>query len=76
MRERRVSIARVLVVYVAGLVAGIQCALYLFDRFDDGVADVRSLYIGLGMVALGLGFVGWSFRTPGDTRSRSERSTE
>ena len=62
MPKRELGLGRVLVIYLAGLVAGVQLALYLFDRYDDGVADARSLWIALAMIALGIGFVAWTFR--------------
>jgi len=62
MRKREMTIGRVLLVWLAGLVAGVQLALYLFDRYDDGVADARSLWIALAMIAAGVGFVAWTFR--------------
>lgn len=62
MRKREMTISRVLLVYLTGLVAGVQLALYLFDRYDDGVADARSLWIALAMIAIGVGFVAWTFR--------------
>jgi hypothetical protein len=62
MPKRELGLGRVLLIYLAGLVAGVQLALYLFDRYDDGVADARSLWIALVMIALGIGFVAWSFR--------------
>ena len=36
-----------------------QIALYLFDVYDDGTADIRSLLIGLLFFALGLVFALW-----------------
>jgi hypothetical protein len=53
---------RVLLVYLAGLVAGVQLALYLFDRYDDGVADARSLWISLAFITIGIGLITWMFR--------------
>lgn len=45
-----------------GVVSGIQIALYLYDYYDDGVADIRSLLIGLGMLVLSVWFTIRSFR--------------
>jgi hypothetical protein len=61
---RTLGLGRVLVVWLAGLAAGVQIALYLFDLYDDGVADWRSGAIGLALAAAGLAFVGWTFRPP------------
>ncbi len=47
----------------AWLAAGIQIALYAFDRFDDGVADARSGMIGLAFVAVGVGVIAFLFRS-------------
>ena len=54
-RITNLSIVRVLTVWASGLLAGVQVALYLFDLYDDGVADVRSAWIGIAFVAAGLG---------------------
>jgi hypothetical protein len=47
---------------MAGSFAGIQIGLYLFDLYDDGVADLRSGIIALIILVLGLVLVAWSFR--------------
>lgn len=57
------SAGSVVAIYALGLAAGIQVALYLFDRFDDGVADARSGIIGLAFVLLGLGAIAFLFRS-------------
>ena len=59
-----IKLWRTLVVYVLGLVAGIQCALYLFDRYDDGVAEPLSAGIGGVMVAIGIVVAVWPYRGP------------
>jgi multisubunit Na+/H+ antiporter MnhG subunit len=51
---------RGLAFYAAGVIAGIQIALYLFDLYDDGVADVKSGIIGVLLLVLGVMFVAWS----------------
>jgi hypothetical protein len=56
------SIGRALAIWLLGLIAGIQVALYLFDLYDDGVADWKSGVIGLIFVAAGLLFVASTFR--------------
>ncbi len=58
----QLSLRRVLAIYVAGLAAGVQGALYLYDRYDDGVADWRTGAIALAFVALGLAFIVRTFR--------------
>jgi hypothetical protein len=68
MKTRELSLTRVLLVYAAGVAAGVQGALYLFDTFDDGVADGKSGAIGLVFLALGLAFIFRSFRKPGGAR--------
>lgn len=60
--RREISLGKVLLIYLLGLVAGVQGALYLFDLYDDGVAEPLSGVIALAMVAAGLGFVAWTFR--------------
>jgi hypothetical protein len=56
------SLARVLVIFLAGVLAGVQIALFLFDLYDDGTAELRSGLIGLIFLLLGLAFAIWSFR--------------
>lgn len=56
------SIYRVVAIYLLGLLCGIQGALYLYDYYDDGIADVRSALIAAGMILVSLGYVGWTFR--------------
>jgi hypothetical protein len=61
-RRAHLSFIRVLGIYAAGVLAGIQLALYLFDYYDDGVADLRSAAIAAILLAVGVSFVLWSFR--------------
>jgi hypothetical protein len=56
------SIRRALAIWILGLIAGIQVALFLFDLYDDGVADWKSCVIGLVFIAAGLLFVTATFR--------------
>ena len=53
---------RVIAIYAAGLLTGMQIALYLFDLYDEGTADIRSLLIGLVFLAGGLLLAVWRFR--------------
>ena len=63
MRLRtELTLLRAIAIFVAGVVGGTQIALYLFDLYDDGVADVRSGIIAAVMLVLGLILVAWSFR--------------
>ncbi len=68
-RRAELTVIRVAMIFAAGLVAGVQIALYLFDFYDDGIADVRSAVIGLVLLTLGVGLLAWSFRrTPDNPR--------
>jgi hypothetical protein len=60
--RKELSIGRVLAVFAFGLISGIQVALYMYDFYDDGVADIKSLLIGATMVVLSIAFVIFSFR--------------
>lgn len=60
-RSKQLSLRRVLAVFVLGLVSGAQIALYLYDYYDDGIADPKSLLIGIGMLGASLGFILYSF---------------
>ena len=51
---RPTSLWQALAVYAAGLVTGVQVALYLFDLYDDGVADPKSGLIGLTFLLVSL----------------------
>ena len=62
MQPRELSIWRVLLIYLLGLLAGVQGALYLYDTFDDGVSEPLSGGIALAFVAVGLGAIAWSYR--------------
>lgn len=75
-RRAELSLVRVLAIYVAGAIAGMQIALYLFDFYDDGVADLRSLLIGLLLFALGLILVLQGFRPPRMSREPDPASSE
>ena len=62
MRRLELTIWRVLLIYVLGLIAEVQGALYLYDTFDDGVSDPLSGGIALLFLAVGLGAIAWSSR--------------
>lgn len=59
------SLLRVLMIFLMGILVGAQLALYLFDYYDDGIADVRSALIGLGMLGFFLIISLWRFIRPG-----------
>ncbi len=63
-RKKLLGAGSVLLVFAIGLVSGVQVALYMFDRFDDGTADWRSLVIGIAFVLFGVALIGWLFRPP------------
>lgn len=62
MQPRELSIWRVLLIYLLGLLAGVQGALYLYDTFDDGVSEPLSGGIALVFVAVGVGVIVMSYR--------------
>jgi SNF family Na+-dependent transporter len=62
--RRDLSLLRVLLIYVLGVLAGVQCALYLFDTFDDGVSEPLSGAIGLLFLLLGVALIARTFRRP------------
>lgn len=55
------SLMGTLFVYMLGVLAGVQIALYLFDYYDDGVTEPLSGLIGIGFLAAGLAVVLWPF---------------
>lgn len=65
-RRRDISIFRALGIFALGLLAGVQTASYLWDTFDDGQAGPFSGGVALVFVAVGLGFIGWSYRGKGE----------
>ena len=65
MRKQALSLGRVILIYLAGVVAGVQGGLYLFDVYDDSVADWRSGVIALAFVAAGVAIIALSFRRRG-----------
>ena len=65
-----IGLLRALVFFLAGVIAGVQIALYLFDLYDDGVGDARSGLIGVALLIVGAGFVMWSYRSSGGKRGR------
>ncbi|MEX0723030.1 MAG: hypothetical protein WD053_04100 [Gracilimonas sp.] len=64
VRSKKITLLRVIGIFLFGLVSGIQVALYLYDYYDDGIADPLSLFIGIGMIILSIGFILFTFRDP------------
>lgn len=56
-----ISLGRTVLVYILGLVAGIQSALYLYDYYDDGVASSLSGAIGGVLVLIGMTVALWPY---------------
>jgi len=59
---KELSIFRMLIVFLLGLACGVQTALYLFDYYDDGIADIKSALIAGAMIAFSVGFIIFTFR--------------
>lgn len=51
------SLLGTLLIYLLGVFAGVQIALYLSDYFDEGVAEPLSGWIGVGFLAVGFAVV-------------------
>lgn len=64
MLRREMSLVRLILIYLLGLMAGAQGALYLYDTFEDGTSEPLSGVIALLFVLVGLGFIARSFRHP------------
>jgi len=62
--RKQLSILRAICFVMLGCISGMQIALYMYDYYDDGIADVRSLGIGIVMLLASFGIVLWSFRSP------------
>jgi len=61
-RSKKLTMNRVFIIYTFGLITGIQVALYLYDYYDNGIADIKSLLIGMVMAVLSIAFILYSFR--------------
>jgi hypothetical protein len=75
-REAQHTLVRVIAIYAGGFLAGMQIALYLFDLYDEGTADVRSLFIGLLFLAAGLVFAVWRFRHSAREKKKPNKAPE
>ena len=62
-KSKTISLLRTSGIYFLGLISGIQIALYMYDYYDDGIADYKSLLIGIAMVLLSVGFILYTFRS-------------
>jgi hypothetical protein len=61
-KSKPLSIYRAMGFLALGVISGIQIALYMYDYYDDGVADVKSLLIGIVILIASVSFVLYSFR--------------
>ncbi len=62
VKAKKISILRVMIILALGVITGIQIALYLFDYFDDQIADSTSLIIGIAFLILSIGVVLFTFK--------------
>ncbi len=62
-KSKTVTFLRTSGIFLLGLISGIQIALYMYDYYDDGIADYKSLLIGIAMVLLSLGFILYTYRS-------------
>lgn len=62
-KSKEITILRTFGIFFLGIISGIQVALYLYDYYDDGIADYKSLLIGIAMVLLSLGFILYTYRS-------------
>ena len=62
-RSTSIGMGRAFAIYGSGMLAGVQAALYLFDLYDDGVADWRSGVIALVFIGFGLALLIHTFRS-------------
>ena len=60
-KSKKVTILRASGIFILGLISGIQLALYMYDYYDDGIADYKSLLIGIVMIVLSLGFILYTY---------------
>ena len=58
-----ITLVRATTSLVLGIVCGMQLGLYMYDYYDDGVADIQSLITGVVMVLCALGFVILQYRS-------------
>lgn len=58
-----ITLVRATTILFLGIVCGIQLGLYMFDYYDDGIAELQTLVIGIVMVLCALGFVVLQFRS-------------
>lgn len=51
---KKCSFIFVVFIYILGVVSGVQSALYLYDYYDDGIADYKSALIALIFIGFSL----------------------
>jgi hypothetical protein len=59
-KTKSLTLFRTISIYMLGFLCGVQIALYLYDY---GIADLTSLYIGLGMVLFSVGVILFTYRS-------------
>lgn len=65
--SKKITLRRVFGIFFLGLISGIQVALYMYDYYDDGIAELLSLFIGIALVILSIGYILYSFRSTDQT---------
>lgn len=58
----RSPLLRTIFIYFLGIVTGAQIMLFIFDYVEDGIAETKSLLIGVGMLLLCLSYIIYTFR--------------
>ena len=58
-----ITLVRATTILFLGNDSGMQLGLYMYDYYDDGVADIQSLIFGVVMVLCALGFVILQYRS-------------
>ena len=62
-KVKNITLTRVVLIFLSGLISGIQIALYLFDFYEDGIADIKSLFIGILFIIISFVFILFTFST-------------
>lgn len=68
-KSKNITLLRAAGIFLLGLITGIQIALYLYDYYDNGIADYKSLLIGILLLVLSLGFILYTFRKDNSSKN-------